>query len=766
MNPFFLKIIILVAISVFVSGCNSNSDEKIKPNSKSVLAHVDPNIGAVGYLLHPMRPNVQLPNQPIRMHPYRKDYLDDEIAFFTLSMISHREGELFGVLPGVLKNENDVWSKKQTWDHDHEILQPNYYATYFVDSEITTEFVPGKKAGLFKFSFPEDGIKKLKFHVNHEGSWKKNGKNAIIGIEEFGGMKAYMYGEFNMPVQIDLNSETVVNKRRKTSRIQENAWMSLLENSKDTVLFKYAISYISIDQAKKNLNTEISDWDFNGLKHQATAIWEKSLGKIRVEGGTEAQRNVFYTSLYRYYERMVNISEDNQYYSAYDHKVHSDTRDFYTDDWVWDTYLTQHPLRMILSPELESDMLASYVRMYKEGGWMPQFPILYMDKPAMHGFHSSIVFLDAYRKGITNFDVDKAYEGMKKNATDATMIPWVNGEKTELADFYRKNGFFPALKKGEKEFVEKVHWFEKRESVAVTLAHSYDDWAVGQMALELGKKEDFTYFNSQATNYINLFQPENGLMMPKDADGNWIDIDPKFDGGPGGRDYYDENNGYTYAWQGQHDIHGLINLMGGRENFVSNLDNLFREDLGRTKYQFYALFADSSGMVGQFSMGNEPSFHIPYLYNYAGAPWKTQKKIRFLLDAWFQDSIFGIPGDEDGGAMTSFVVFSSMGFYPVTPGLPIYNLGSPLFNRVFIDLDNGKTFTIIANNCSVKNKYIQSAKLDGKPLNKVWFSHDAILAGATIELEMGPFPNKEWAAGVNAAPPSSGLNMTEIRNNN
>jgi predicted alpha-1,2-mannosidase len=275
------------------------------------------------------------------------------------------------------------------------------------------------------------------------------------------------------------------------------------------------------------------------------------------------------------------------------------------------------------------------------------------------------------------------------------------------------------------------------------------------MALELGKQEDYKYFNAQACNYRNLYQSENGLMMPKDAKGNWIDIDPKFDGGPGGRDYYDENNGYTYAWQTQHDIHGLISLMGGRTRFVSNLDNLFRESLGRTKYHFFARFADSSGMVGQFSMGNEVSFHIPYLYNYAGAPWKTQKRVRFLLDVWFQDSIFGIPGDEDGGAMTSWVIFSSMGFYPVTPGLPVYNIGSPVFEKISIKLNNGNIFTIIAHNSSKENKYIQSAKMNGRSYNKVWFTHEDILKGSTLELEMGKFPNKEWGADVIASPPSS-----------
>lgn len=754
MKQFYSSIITLCLAVGILTSCETNAVIN-NETEKTNLEHVDPNIGAVGYLLHPMRPNVQLPNQPTRMHPYRLDYLDDQIAFFTLSMVAHREGELFGVLPGVLKDENDTWSNKQTWDHDHEILQPNYYSTYFVDSEIKTEYVPGKKSGFFKFSFPQEGVKKLKFNITHDGTWSEGAENSIEGIEEFGGMKAYMYGEFNTKTKVSFDSETIVNKRRKTSREQPNAWVTFPENPEKPIEFKYAISYISIEQAKKNLYAEIPQWDFEGLKKQATDVWNESLGKIKVEGGTEAQRNVFYTSLYRYYERMVNISEDGKYYSAFDKTVHTDERDFYTDDWVWDTYLAQHPLRMILSPSQEGDMLQSYVRMYEEGGWMPQFPILYTDKPAMHGFHSTVVFLDAYRKGIRNFDVNKAYEGIKKQATDATMIPWVNGPKTVLEDFYREKGYYPSLKHGEKESVKEVHWFEKRESVAITLAHSYDDWALGQMAKELGHKEDFEYYNKESLNYRKLFQPENRMMMPKDSDGNWIDIDPKFDGGPGGRDYYDENNGYTYAWQGQHDIHGLIDLKGGREQFIADLDNLFREGLGRTKFQFYAMFADSSGMVGQFSMGNEPSFHIPYLYNYAGEPWKTQKRIRFLLDAWFQDGIFGIPGDEDGGAMTSFAVLSSMGFYPVTPGLPIYTLGSPLFEKISIDLENGKTFTLKANNCSVKNKYIQSAKLNGKVLDKVWFTHDDLMNGATIELEMGAYPNKSWGANPNSAPPSS-----------
>ena len=567
-------------------------------------------------------------------------------------------------------------------------------------------------------------------------------------------MKAYVYGEFNIPGEASLNHQ-LNNDPRKKGKIEPVCLIEFEVKEEVTVEFKYGISFISIEQAKANLADEIPGWDFRALKENGEKAWNKKLNRIQVKGGTEAQRRTLYTSLYRCYERMIDINEDGKYYSSYDHKVHTSPRKFYVDDWVWDTYLAHHPLRILLDPEDEADMLQSYVDMYTQSGWMPQFPLLHMDNPAMHGFHSSIVFLDAWRKGIRDFDVEKAFEGMKKNAIEGTMLPWRNGPKTALDDFYRENGYFPALAPGEKETFNEVHGFEKRQSVAITLAHSYDDWAVAELGKELGKMDDYNYFIEEAENYRNLYRPDKKIFWPKNNKGEWIDIDPKFDGGPGGRDYYDENNGYTYAWQAQHDIHGLIDLMGGSKEFTKNLDQLFREDLGRRKYQFWAKFPDATGLVGQFSMGNEPSFHIPYLYNYAGEPWKTQKRIRFLLDVWFQDNIFGIPGDEDGGGMTAFVVFSSLGFYPVTPGLPVYNIGSPLFEEVKIQLDNGNTFTILANNCSKVNKYIQSAKLNGVDLDQPWFTHDDILNGSKLELEMGPYPNKVWGSSAISAPPSS-----------
>jgi predicted alpha-1,2-mannosidase len=738
MNSNILKILTAFIFVTLIDGC--------QPEVQNVnnLDFVDPHIGGVEHLLQPTRPTVQLPNQVIRMYPVRNDYLDDQISYFPLTISSHRQPPLFGVLPGTGNPVKKTWSERQTYDHDLETVRPYYYSTFFTNENIKTEFAPCKKSGYFRFSFPENADKRLKFHLVNAGSWKIISEKIFLGTEEFSGMKAYLYGVFNKNgffknVPSEINSNSVL-------------WIDFTENDDTLFEFKYAISFISHEQAKINLENEIPGWNFETIKDDGEKIWGQVLNKVQVKGGTDAQKRTFFTALYRTYERMVNINEYGRYYSAYDHTVHESDRDFYVDDWVWDTYLAHHPLRIILDPEKEADMLHSYVKMYEQSGWMPQFPLLYKDNPAMHGFHSTIVFLDAWRKNIRDYEIAKAYEGMKKNAMDATMLPWRNGPKTILDSFYREKGYFPALNTGEKETVEEVHSFEKRQSVAITLAHSYDDWALAQLAKDLGHTADYKYFIEQSKNYRNLYHPEKHLMWPKNSEGQWIDIDPKFDGGPGGRDYYDENNGYTYAWQVQHNIQDLIELMGGRKKFIKNLDQLFKEGLGRTKYHFWAKFPDATGLVGQFSMGNEPSFHIPYLYNYAGAPWKTQKRIRFLLDVWFKDNIFGIPGDEDGGGMSAFVVFSSLGFYPVTPGIPVYTIGSPLFEKMSIKLNNGNTFTMIANNYSPVNKYIHSAKLNGKPLDKTWFTHDDLMKGATIELVMGEYPDKKWGTEAGAAP--------------
>ena len=720
-----------LALILYVSG---NNPVQAQTNN---LSYIDATIGGVGQLLQPTRATVQLPNQMIRMFPVRKDYLEDQIESFPLNIVSHRLGQVFALRPYVKSISADSWTHRFTFDHDLEVSRPWYFTTYLVEDEVNVEFVPGRKVGIYRFAFPKKATTTgLLLDVYNKGAnqWNLSGKELTAMETYHDDIKVYLYGELNTAATL-----TPVADR------SPRASLAFASGRPDTVELRYAISYVSPEQAKKNYNNEFGKGtSFRQLKAQGELAWSNVINQVQVKGGTEAQRRSFYSALYRCYERMVNISEDGKYYSGYDKQVHESNRPFYVDDWTWDTYLAHHPLRMILNPAQEEDMLDSYVNMYTQSGWMPTFPVLFGDHACMNGFHSSVVFLDAYRKGLRHFDAAKAFEGMRKNATEATMLPWRNGPKNELDDVYLAKGYFPGLKVGDTERIAVVHPNERRQSVAVTLGHSYDDWALGQMAKELGKQDDYKTFDKRGQNYRNLWNDKARFFLPKDAAGNWIDIDVKFDGGKGGRDYYDENNGWTYLWQVQHDVKGLIGLMGGRTAFENRLDQLFREPLGRSKQDFWQKFPDHTGNVGQYSMGNEPSFHIPYLFNYTSAPWKTQKHIRFLLDVWFKDNIFGIPGDEDGGGMSAFVVFSSMGFYPVTPGVPVYTIGSPLFEKTSIALTNGKKFTVVANGASKVNKYIQKAKFDGKPLDTPWFTHEQLMAGGTLELEMGPRPNKSW----------------------
>jgi len=391
-----------------------------------------------------------------------------------------------------------------------------------------------------------------------------------------------------------------------------------------------------------------------------------------------------------------------------------------------------------------------------QDNWMPTFPEITGDSRRMNSNHAVAAVIDAYKKGLRGFDLEKAYESCRKGIMEKTLAPWSGLPAGELDRFYRENGYIPALMEDEKEIIAEVHSFERRQPVAVTLGTSYDEWCLAQIAKELGKTEDYNYFLKSSHNYRNLFNAETDFFHPKDSKGNFITpFDYKFSGGQGARGFYGENNAWTYRWDVQHNVADLIELMGGREKFIENLDATFVEPLGKSKFEFYAQLPDHTGNVGQFSMANEPSLHIPYLYNYAGQPWKTQKMIRTLLAAWFRNDLMGVPGDEDGGGTSAFVVFSKLGFYPVTPGSPTYNIGSPVFSESVMKLDNGKEFKITALNCSGDNKYIQSAKLNGKDWNKPWFSHDDIKDGGSLELIMGNKANTEWGSSPEAVPPSA-----------
>jgi len=723
---------------------------------KEPVDYVNPYMGNISHLLVPTFPTIHLPNSILRVYPERDDYTGDMLHGLPLIVTSHRGSSAFNFSP--FQGEEQNIKPIIQFSYDQEIIKPFYYSVYLDDQKTSVSFAPSHQSGLYQIMFGQD--KPGYFIINSdEGKLKWDGK-AVSGSQNIGkGTRIYIYLETETKPTEVFNLKD--GKLNPIAAIDEETTSLVLKysTSKRITHVRYGVSFISTEQAHKNLSREIKNYDLTVLAADGRKVWNKALGKIDVKGGTDNDKTVFYTSLYRTYERPVCLSEDGHYFSAIDGKIHTDDgTPFFTDDWIWDTYRAAHPLRVMIEPKMETNIIISYIRMAEQmdNFWMPTFPEVTGDSRRMNSNHAVATVIDAYNKGLRGFDLAKAYEACKKAITEKTLAPWSGKPAGELDRFYKEHGYIPALQKDEKETIPEVNGFERRQPVAVTLGTSYDEWCLSQIAKTLGKTDDYQYFLKCSYNYRNLFNPQTDFFHPKDSKGEFImPFDYKFSGGQGARGYYGENNGWTYRWDVQHNIGDLVDLMGGRESFISNLDATFNEPLGKNKFDFYAQLPDNTGNVGQFSMANEPSLHIPYLYNYAGEPWKTQKRVRSLLTDWFRNDLMGLPGDEDGGGMSAFVVFSKMGFYPVTPGSPTYNIGSPAFVNTIIHLGNGKDFKIVALNCSEQNKYIQSAKLNGKVWNKPWFSHNDIKNGGVLELIMGSIANKSWGSAQNDAPPSA-----------
>ncbi len=713
--------------------------------AKEPVDYVDPNIGGIGYLLAPALPNVQMPHGMARLLPITtpgvKDrYLDDRVCGFraAASMLMPFTGEL--------KTDPAHWAS--ICDHDLETATPYYYSNLLETYNVQVEYTATHSVAYYRFTFPQGGDPHVLFGQERNGQLDVKPPNSVAGGEDSRyGYRTYFHAEFS--------------KRFAGHRKWERGAVADFgpAGMPQKIEAKVGFSRISPEQARENMAREIPHWDFERVKNDARAVWNRELGKIEIEGGDEEQRTVFYTALYRAMGRPTNLVEGDRYYSGADKKVHpANGRGFYALDSLefdlWGSYRSLHPLQLLLDPHRQLDFVRSYIQAYEQWGWMQGY-----ERPVMIGHHQAAVIADTYFKGYRDFDLAKVYEGLRKNRMESTMIPWRRGPATALDRTYYEKGFFPALAPGQKENVPEVDSFERRQSVAVTLEAAYDDWCLAQLAKELGKTEDYQYFMRRARNYQNVFDARIGFMAPKTADGKWIEpFDPKWGGGQGGRDYFAEMNSWIYTWHVQQDVAGLIRLMGGREKFAAKLDQLFREQYSGfqegAKFVFLRQFPDQTGLIGQYAHGNQPSFHIPYLYNYAGKPWRTQRKIREILKVWYRAHPLGYAGDEDDGELSSWYVLSAMGFYPVCPGRPVYDIGTPLFKVAKLHLAGGGVFTITAKNVSAANKYIQSAALNGKPLEKPWFEHKNLAAGGTLVFEMGPRPNMAWGSAPEAAPPS------------
>ena len=748
-----------VAVTPAIKAVPLSQSENYKPLSTGLdreldpVDWIDPNIGGIGYLLTSVAPEVQIPHGVAVVSPVvAKDVTD---VYLATTMRGFSLGA--SVLMAATGKASDLTVPfLSDWDHDHDIVRP-YYGSYLLESYgIRAEYTVASHSAHFRFAFPARSPGVVALSPMESGSYKAVGPSAFAGEEVQQGVRSYLYAQTSIPARAVPVASGGANGGRAASDVGAPALLLEYASPAGIVEVRAGLSYISIEQARRNLELELGARSFDVTKAEAKKHCNTVYSKIRVKGGTDREQRIFYTCLYRASQHPKNITEEGRYRGPFDRVVHSaDGHDFHIEDNLWDTYRTRHPLAIILEPKRQADILASYVRMYEESGKMPQFPFMRGDLLYMNGNHTAPMFLDAYVKGWRDFDLAKAYEGLRKVATAETVLPDTRGPATDLDRFYYENGYYPGLRKGEAETVKGVNPVMRRQSVSVTLDAAYDDWCLSQLAKALNKMEDAAQFAKRGQNYRNVFDPSTGFMAPRTGTGEFITgINPKWAGGQGGRDYYTECNGWVNTFIVQHDIGGLIELLGGRERFIKKLDGLFAEGYDEElKFVFLAQFPDSTALIGQYPQGNEPAFHIPYLYDYAGAPWKTQKVVRQIMRTWYADQPLGLPGDDDNGATSAWFVFSAMGFYPVCPGRPHYVLGSPLFAECEIDVESGRTFRVIARNVSAINKYIQSAVLNGKTLDKPWFDHTALMRGGTLFLQMGPEPNKRWGSSPEAAPP-------------
>lgn len=689
------------------------------PHSPADL--VNPYIGTISHLLKATVPEVMLPYSYVRSCPVPATcgdyYCNDKILGFPVG------STLF--LPG---NQEMYFD---TFDHIREKVRCYQSKVYLDGSDIRVKSTVTRHCYCYQIK----GASSIRITIP-QGS-KIDTENGRLKLWVSASSSGEFADEFilfysNSDYRISVLNETVIRL-----------------SFQGDIEFYCPVSYVSFDKAKESYENEIGreKKTVSKIAKEAKEIWNGLLKKVQISGNSLDKQIVFYTALYRAFQRMTDYGEYGQYYSGYDHQVHQGEH-FYTNDGLWDTFRCMHPLQLLLDPVNQKDILESYNLMYRQSGLMPSFPQPEGDAPVMLGFHAASLFADSAVKGL-EADYETAYEGIYKNATQQSMLPWVCDRPAGALDrCYQEKGFFPALKKGETETEEGVHPYERRQAISVTLEHAYDDWCAAQLAKYLGKEADYEFFMKRAQNYKNLYREDLKMMAPKDADGNWVeDFDPKWGGGQGGRDFCAENNTYVYTWSVFHDPLGLAQLMGGKEQAVENLDRLFTEGFSKTedsKFVFLGQFPDATGLMGQFPMGNEPAFHIPYLYNYYDASWKAQKRLRSLMDIWFTNSPTGICGDEDGGAMSSWFAFSAMGFYPVCPGSGEYALGTPLFDSISIHLDNGNRFTITSKGAGEGKPYIQSAYLNGVPLDRPFLTHEQLLKGGELVLTMSKKPNRVW----------------------
>jgi len=747
--------ILLLFIGLLGLEACSSSSKKKKSAPVKLTSYVDPFIGTGGH--GHVYPGATVPFGMVQLSPDNGksgwdycsgyNYASHKITGFTLTHLSGTGiGDLCDIsfmptnwaIDKMAGKKINKWNVSSTFSHKNEHAVPGYYSVVLNNNNIKVELTAAERAGFYRYTFPKTGPATLSLNLGFAINWDHptstyihvENDSTVSGYRMSTGwakdQRVYFVAKFSRPFEkfATMKTNKLVEGQNEVKGDSVKALFSFAPQ-KGQILEKVGISAVSIDGARQNLKSSIPGWNFDAVRKKASDIWEKNLDRVKVATTDSSQKVKFYTALYHTMLAPTIFSDVNGKYQGANGKDYT-AKNFtnYTTFSLWDTYRAEDPLFTIVEPDRINDMVHSFLAFYEQHGLLPVWPLVGNETNTMIGYHAVPVIVDAYLRGFRDYDVQEAYKAMKKSAE----------EENKDVKAFNKKGYVPSDKFS--------------ESVSKTLEYAYDDWCIAQMAKALGKKDDYKKYMKRAGYYKNLYDPSTKFMRPKLANGHWeTPFDPLASPTSFKKRDYTEANAWQYNWYVPQDVPELINLMGGDDAFVSRLDTLFN-----MKTKTHGKIADMSGLIGQYVQGNEPDMQTPYMYNYAGAPWKTQAIVRKIMSKLYKDATNGLPGNEDCGQMSAWYVFSALGFYPVNPVDGKFVMGSPVFDKASVKVPGGKFFTLITKNNSKTNKYIQSAELNGKPYDNSYITYQDIMKGGTLILDMGPKPNKKWGTVASSRP--------------
>ena len=718
----------LVTITLLTFNCSEDITIDLAKKDQPLISYVNPFIGTGGH--GHTYPGATMPFGMMQLSPDTRldgwdgcsgyHYSDSYIYGFSHTHLSGTGVSDYGdilLMPTNAVNFNNGSNGKNGYkahfSHDNEVAQPGYYKVHLDSTNIDVELTVSKRSGIHKYQFPsaENQViildlkhrdELLDFKINKIDDYSISGyRHSKAWAED---QRLFYYMTFSKPIKNVMYALEDANSTKNYKFESKQAAFEFDNLNNEPIYIKIAISAVDEAGAKQNLDTEIGAKTFEQVKTEVQNAWESQLEKIVIESDNTDYKANFYTALY-HTMLAPNLYQDvDGRYRGMDLDIHQ-TKDFeyYTVFSLWDTYRGAHPLYTIIEQERTNDFINTFLAKYDEGGIMPIWDLSANYTGCMIGYHAVPVIADAYLKGIKDYDVEKAFKAMKHSAMQ---------DKLGLKS-YKDFGFIP---------VE-----EESESVSKTLEYAYDDWTIAQMAKQLGKTDDYKTFTERAQFYKNVYDPETQFMRGRFRNTWFAPFDPyevNFN--------YTEANSWQYSYYVPQDVTGFMNLLGGKDKLDAHLDRLFtakNETSGREQ-------ADITGLIGQYAHGNEPSHHMAYLYNFVNQPYKTQEKVHKILTELYQNAPDGISGNEDCGQMSAWYVLSSLGFYSVTPGSYEYIIGTPLFKKATVNLENNKAFTIVAHNLSDTNIYIESVKLNGKDYPFSYLKHADIVNGGSLEFVM------------------------------